>query len=290
MNLSEVLDREHVIVPLQAETLNAAIAELLTAFERSGLLQDRASVQAGLADRRVRDLVLVGNQVALPHVRTDAVQRLAVALGISREPLRRSDGVESGPRIVALILAPPSQAALYLQTVSAIARMLRQEGVVDELLAASTPDEVVAVAALARTQVLPRLTVRDLMVRTDSVTPDHAIRDAVDLMIRKRVRALPVLNEKREVLGIISEWDIMRGLLPQIPRAGAEEEASRSAAQLKVRDIMTRSVLCVSEDLGIEEAASMMINKDVEQFPVVSEGKLTGFLSRSDIIRKLFAR
>jgi acetoin utilization protein AcuB len=109
-------------------------------------------------------------------------------------------------------------------------------------------------------------------------------------MIRNRVRALPVINDKREVLGIISEWDVMRGLMPQIPRAAADEKTAREASLLKVRDIMTRSVLCVSEDLGIEEAASMMINKDVEQFPVVSEGKLTGFLSRSDIIRKLFGR
>jgi CBS domain-containing protein len=53
---------------------------------------------------------------------------------------------------------------------------------------------------------------------------------------------------------------------------------------------MTRSVLCISEELGLEEAANMMINKDVEQFPVTSEGKLTGFLTRGDIIRKLFGR
>jgi CBS domain-containing protein len=42
--------------------------------------------------------------------------------------------------------------------------------------------------------------------------------------------------------------------------------------------------------MGLDEVANLMINKDVEQFPVVSEGKLTGFLSRADIIRKLFGR
>ena len=59
---------------------------------------------------------------------------------------------------------------------------------------------------------------------------------------------------------------------------------------LCVRDIMTRSVLCIAEDKGLDEAVSLMINKDVEQFPVVGEGKLVGFLSRGDIIRKLFGR
>jgi CBS domain-containing protein len=109
-------------------------------------------------------------------------------------------------------------------------------------------------------------------------------------MIRKRLRAMPVVGEKREVLGIISEWDVMRGLLPLIPRAGEDEKTRDEASPLKVRDVMTRSVLCVSEDMALEEAAHLMMNKDVEQFPVVREGKLTGFLTRGDIIRKLFGR
>jgi CBS domain-containing protein len=81
----------------------------------------------------------------------------------------------------------------------------------------------------------------------------------------------------------------MRGFVSQGPRTGAIGAATQEAP-LRVRDIMTRSVLCISEDLGLEEAANMMINKDVEQFPVVAAGKLTGFLTRSDIIRKLFGR
>jgi CBS domain-containing protein len=55
-----------------------------------------------------------------------------------------------------------------------------------------------------------------------------------------------------------------------------------------VRRIMTRSVLCVSEELGIREVANMMINKDVEEVPVVKAGALTGLVSRRDIVRKLF--
>ncbi len=51
---------------------------------------------------------------------------------------------------------------------------------------------------------------------------------------------------------------------------------------------MARSVLCISDDLGINEAANMMINKDVEQIPVVHEGRITGMVARSDIIRKIF--
>jgi CBS domain-containing protein/mannitol/fructose-specific phosphotransferase system IIA component (Ntr-type) len=291
LKLSELLPRSHIIVPLEAETLTGALGLMLQQLEQVGVIGDRESLDRSVGDRRSTDLVLIGSHVALPHFRTSAVENLVVALGIAPAPLTRNEFERApGPRIVALILAPPGEATLYLQTVSALARLLRQEGVVDDLLNARSADDVLGLAALELTQVLPRLTVRDMMVHIESVEPSTAVRAAVELMIRARVRALPVLNQKREVLGIITEWDVMRGLMPQIPRAGGEMETEESASQLKVRDIMTRSVLCVSEDLSVEEAASMMINKDVEQFPVVSEGKLTGFLSRSDILRKLFGR
>ena len=159
------------------------------------------------------------------------------------------------------------------------------------MLDARTADDILAIPQLQELRLAPRLTVRDIMIHTlAGVGPELAVRDAVDLMIRKRLRALPVVGEKREVLGIISEWDVMRGLLPQIPRAGDDERPRPEGSPLKVRDVMARSVLCVSEDMALEEAAHLMINKDVEQFPVVREGKLTGFLTRGDIIRKLFGR
>ena len=143
------------------------------------------------------------------------------------------------------------------------------------------------------TKPLVRVAVRDVMLRdVDSVSPAMTLRDAVDLMMRRGIRALPVVGDKLEVLGIITEHDVMRGLMSEIPRAadGEAEPFAETAEPMRVRDVMTRSVLCISEELGIAEAASLMNSRAVEQLPVTSEGKLTGFLTRTDIIRKLFAR
>jgi CBS domain-containing protein len=48
--------------------------------------------------------------------------------------------------------------------------------------------------------------------------------------------------------------------------------------------------MCISEEQGLAELAAIMVNKDVERLPVVSDGQLTGFLTRGDIFRKLFGR
>lgn len=294
MQLRELLRREHILVPLEARTLQEALAELLDVLVAEGVVRDASAVERLHDEARLRDVVIAGEHVALPHFRTDAVDRLVVALGIAREPLdARHSGLESRPRIVVLILAPPQAATLYLQTVSALARLLRHDELVERLMDVRSADEVLELEPLRDLPIQPRLTVRDLMShRVNAVTPDTPVRAAIDLMVRHRARALPVVGEKREVLGVVTEWDVMRALLPNIPKAGEEAEGADSTVpdELKVREIMTRSVLCISEDMGVDELANTMVNKDVEQFPVVREGKLAGFLTRADIIRKLFGR
>jgi CBS domain-containing protein/mannitol/fructose-specific phosphotransferase system IIA component (Ntr-type) len=287
MQFIDLLPREHIAVPLEGSTLAEAMSALVARLAAAGAVEEPAAIEQWLAARRPGEVVNLVAGVALPHYRTDQVARLTVALGVAPRLL----GGTPEARIVALILAPTEAATLYLQTVAALARLFRDESVAQAMLAARTPDDILAIPQLVELRLAPRLTVRDIMIHTlDGVPPELGVRDAVDLMIRKRLRAMPVVGEKREVLGIISEWDVMRGLLPLIPRAGEDEKTRDEASPLTVRDVMTRSVLCVSEDMALEEAAHLMMNKDVEQFPVVREGKLTGFLTRGDIIRKLFGR
>jgi CBS domain-containing protein len=50
---------------------------------------------------------------------------------------------------------------------------------------------------------------------------------------------------------------------------------------------MTRQVMCVNPDQPVAEVAAMMSNKDVDRVPVVRDGRLVGFLTRGDIVRKL---
>lgn len=292
MQLIELLPREQIVVPLGAATLTDALTELLECLHRTGAVRDADAVRRGLHGQQARDIVAPAPDVVLPHYRSDVIERLLVALGTAPGGLdAHASGLDVRPRLVALILAPLHSPTLYLQTVSMLGRLFRDPAVVERLVAAQSPDDVRQLAGLAEPRLQPKLTVRDIMVHgVDTVAPNTPVREAVDLMVQKRMRALPVVGEKQEVLGIIGERDLMKGLLPQIPRAGEEGGAVGVPESMRVKDIMTRSVLCISADLGLEEAANMMINKDVEQFPVTSDGKLVGFVTRGDIIRKLFGR
>ncbi len=290
MQLTELLPPEHLFVPLQEATLRQALGRMLRGLAAEGAVRDAEAVEQRLHDGPRRTLVPIGARAVLPHSRTEAVERLVLALGIAPAPLDGSDsGLATDPQLVALVLAPSEASSLYLQTVATLARLLRDAALVERLLAARSPEEVLAIAEIRDAPIQARLTVRDVQGRRQSVGPLTPVREAISLMVRLGVKAVPVVGEKDEVLGIVTEWDIMRALLPHVPRtADAEDGGFRIPADLYVRDIMTRSVLCISEDMGLDEVANMMINKDVEQFPVVREGKLAGFLSRGEIIRKLF--
>ena len=292
MDLLDLLPAEHVLVPLEAANLRAAVHTLVRRLEETGVVRPSESLHQRIAAEGLRDVVEVGDDVVLPHYRTDAVDHLTLALGLSPTPLGDDRTDESGPRVVAVLLAPPDTASLYLQTTSTLGRLFRQREVIEELVRQPDADHVRRLPALQGLRVQPSLVVRDVMThRIVSVPPDATVRRTLDLMLRRRLGAVPVVGEDGEVLGMVTDADIMRALLPLIPRAGSDDaDASEAPQERPVKEIMTRSVLCVSEELGVRELASMMINKDVEQLPVVNAGSIAGMVFREDIIRKLFGR
>ena len=117
------------------------------------------------------------------------------------------------------------------------------------------------------------------------VYPETPLTEVVDLMVRRGLHSLPVVGEQFEVLGIITTGDALDRLLRESPTEVEGEEGVRPPAT--ARDIMTRAVLCVSEAQPLMEAARMMVNRKVDQLPVVRDGELVGLITRDAILGAL---
>lgn len=287
MRLDELLSEERVRVGWSAPSVQAAALALVDVLEACGDLEDAEALRVRVRNGSAQDVVVVEGGVALPHYRTSAARRLGVALAVLDDAVPVQEGVDDGDAasVVILAVAPPDASALHLQAVSALARALAGPGVSARLREAADAAAVVESLAGTELRITPHLTAGDVMSRDyPSVPADAPLRAAVERMLDGRVRAIPVVGDKREVLGMVSNRDVLGALLPGL---GREEEPDRAPG---VRDIMSRSVLCVPEDLAVADVANMMINKQVEQVPVVREGRLVGVLTRTDIIRNLFAR
>jgi CBS domain-containing protein/mannitol/fructose-specific phosphotransferase system IIA component (Ntr-type) len=287
MNAFPLLRREHVAVPLSATTLGQAMSEL--AGRLGTRLRDPGLIEQAFAEQKGGTAVRIGPDIALPHYRTEAVDDVIVAFGVSTQPLDTGDPEwQPGPLIVALVLAPTDATSLYLQAVSTLARALRQRDTVSRITEARSADQLFDIPAIAGLELKPRLAVRDAMTSGEFATrPDATVRIAVEQMLRTRTRALAVVGDKDEILGIVSEADVMRGLARGRTRSEGEQTL---VPPLRVRDVMTRSVLCVSDGADLDEVANLMVKKDMGEIPVAVEGKLAGLVRREDILRTLYGR
>ncbi|MDQ6887963.1 MAG: CBS domain-containing protein [Gemmatimonadota bacterium] len=297
MRLAEFLSTERVLLPLARgdgtalSSLREATATLIERLVAGGVVKDAEKLRRRSDEARGEDIVAFTDRAFLAHFRTDAVKDLAVAMGVAPTPVGREQG-EGEPqraRIVLLLLAPPRLAARYLQVLGAFARLLSDASVTSQILAATTPASLLSVPALAQYELPEELSVRDLMTEHPrTATPDTPLRDAARLMARSVINAMPVVDAGGLLLGLLSERELMRHLVTSYLQGGAPQRPTAGANMRRsVRDVMTRQVLAVSPEQPLAEVASLMTNKDVDGVPVVREGRLVGFLTRGDIVRKL---
>lgn len=298
MRLTDLLSERRVIVPLAAATLEEGLRLLVEACVSDSRVTDRASLDRAIRESWPEDTMTLGPHAWLPHFRTDAVSGLVVALGIAETPLSGQGRDGPFPRMILLVVAPPRDAAAYLQTVAGFARALSLPEVVDGLLAARSAADVLAASSLREIELRGQLLVRDIMnPKPLALGPDETVADAVRLLLGSGLDAVPVVGESGIVVGLLSHRELLRHLVPAYVHrmtTGELKPVSRPAikgpvdpAVARVGEVMTRNVLCVSEDHSVADVAHLLATKDVERVPVVREGVLRGILTRSDIVRKV---
>lgn len=290
MKLGEVLDPRHVIVPLDAGTVRLATERLADRLIETGAVAAPQRLLAVVQHAWPEDMVSVGEHAFLPHFRTEAVREIAVALGIAPRPVHWEKAPHRTARIVILIVAPPREAARYLQVVGALARALADAQTVLAMLAAKSAEQVVAIPALRETDLPGQVTVRDVMTpHVYTVKGEQTLAEVARLMVERDIRAVPVVDDGGSLVGIVTHRELLRHLVPEFQHRSKSGEYRRGgdARVVPVRELMARSVLCLSEDQPLADVASLMNAKDVDRFPVVREGVVVGFLTRADLIRRL---
>lgn len=161
----------------------------------------------------------------------------------------------------------------------------------------STADKVVESAACSVLIVRPaflQLRVADVMSReVTTVRPDAPLAEVVELLVRRRLKAVPVLEEGR-VVGIITGGDLLQragmglrlSVQRSLPPAELAAQLRELAAQQKTAaDIMSRPVITVRADARVSDAVALMTRERVKRLPVVDErGALVGIVSRLDVL------
>jgi len=113
------------------------------------------------------------------------------------------------------------------------------------------------------------------------VSPYDTLATVRNLMLRKRVGRVPVLEDGR-LVGIVSRTDLALALKP-----GGPSWRRRPLEYTNVWEVMSKPVLTTTPNESICKAAEIMLNNDVTGLPVVDEGEVVGMISTSDLTRCL---
>ena len=132
-----------------------------------------------------------------------------------------------------------------------------------------------------------------------SFSPDMSISDAANVLVTRNFTGAPVIQDGN-LVGIVTEADFLtRDEAIHLPtflqlffqvKVFRKDEARFKQdfykfLNTKVKDIMTKEVITVEPEVSVEELARMFSEKRINPIPVLSEGKLVGIVSRSDIVK-----
>ncbi|WP_296386629.1 CBS domain-containing protein [Winogradskyella sp.] len=123
------------------------------------------------------------------------------------------------------------------------------------------------------------LKVRDYMT-TNLITfkPDQSVQEVVESLIKYKISGGPVVNDKHELVGIISEGDCLKQL-------SESRYYNMPLEHNNVEKRMATNVETIDGNMDVFDAANKFLQSKRRRFPIVENGKLVGQISQKDILK-----
>ena len=307
MKIVEMLRRGAILVPLDAPDLKWALTSAFRAI--TGLSDEDANkLAADLVGGVSGEIHRVHERVVVALAESDAVEEISAVFGVSParftvEATEAPSGVGlsevgaggaprpgTGSEIVLVMVTPRHFSSLKDRVLPTLKRFFREDERVTPLLKVRSAEGVLRVAGFMELDPHRSLLVEDVVEPIQyRVYPDTPYSEVADLMVRRGLQAVPVVGEGYGFLGVITTGEALNELVSQARVESVGGSSASAREEPTAREIMTRTVMCISEEQSLIEAASIMVNRDVEQLPVIREGEVVGLLTRGEVLQWLFS-
>jgi CBS domain-containing protein len=141
----------------------------------------------------------------------------------------------------------------------------------------------------------------EIMTRSvHAIGPEASLREVATLICLYHISGVPVVDADKQLVGIVSERDVLQALYPTYTELIDDPIRSRDFIEIESRyqdlsrkkasEVMVRRVVTATPEMPLLEAASLMLRHRIRRLPVVEAGRLVGIVSLGDVHQALFAR
>lgn len=303
MKLSYFLNKECIILDLKPGDKKAVITQMVDKlYESTKVSEERYSKEKALdalMKREEEESTALGEGMAFPHARVEGLQKSYTILAFSKQGID-FDSIDKKPtHFFIFSLVSQNQPNVLIKTRAVISKYLSDESVKKLLLGATDIDEIWKLIETSNVEIGYDVTARDLIEpQLDWLSPNTLLKDAAKELRRCQVDSLPVLNEQKELVGILSCRDLFSYHMPDfffymqkstfIKHMDPFQEYFKVDDKINISTVMsTDSIPTIDPNKTLMEVIYEMIVNRKELLYVIEDKKLMGVINRLTIIEKV---
>ena len=145
MKIEEILKKDFIIASLFSRRKQDALRELAEFLETKGIIQNQDTLYQALMERESLGSTGIGENVAIPHAKSDEVKQILTVFGLSREGIN-FDSLDQKPvYYVCLLIAPTHSTGLHLKALARISKLLNSKILRQNILEVETTDDIYSI-------------------------------------------------------------------------------------------------------------------------------------------------
>lgn len=157
---------------------------------------------------------VIAPNIAVPHARLKGIEELTACVATIDEGVSFYES-EPPVKIMILILTPVDNPSLYLQVLAALGNIFKKENILDEILKEQSPEKLYNILHHTEFDLPDYICAGDIMNRSFvSLKENDTLSMAIDIFVSKRRNFVPVVDEEKELVGVVSTDELLRVCLP----------------------------------------------------------------------------
>lgn len=150
---------------------------------------------------------------------------------------------------------------------------------------------------------MSKRTASDIMEKNFvTASPETSVFDLVNMFVKNHITAIPIINEKEELAGIVTDADLLyKKVKPHVPHyvnlLGASiyyngiseyDKGFKKLMACTAKDMMTKDVIIAAPDAEVEQIAGVIVAEHLKVIPIVKEKHIVGIVTRGNILDELY--